>query len=225
MSAYFDEGFIDFFSGLALNNERSWFDVHRKEYKDKVKKPFDSFITDLLEEVRKFDDIDDLPTGKFQFRINRDIRFSKDKTPYTTWVSAAIVKEGKKDNRPGYYLRFSVDGVSLGGGMYHPEKNQLSSIRRSLATDSSGLHKLLANKKFTAMWGNKGLQGEKNKVLLKEFKEAAESEPLIFNKGFHYWQEYQIDEVLRDDLLIWVVKHFKAAKDVNAYLKKASGVS
>ena len=218
--AYFTSDFNDFWAELALNNEKSWFDKNRKRYETSVKKPWEAFVTELVERVREWEDIADLPAGKFISRINRDIRFSKDKTTYNTHVWAAIARDGKNTMLPGYYIGLGVDGIGMGGGMYHPEKDQLLSIRRHLVKNGDELHKLLGEAGFKKYWPSE-LSGEKNKVLPPEFKAAAEKEPLIFNKGWHYWRQYDVDEILRDDLADWVAKHFKAGAQVNDFFKTA----
>ena len=218
--AYFTPAFNKFMKGLSKNNNKDWFDENRKTYQNEVKKPWENFLTDLINGIREFDDIDDLPLNKFTFRINRDIRFSKDKTPYNPWVSAAIMRSGKKDPLPGYYIRLGIDGLDLGGGMHHPDKEQTKAIRQAIMEDGKRLHKLIKAKAFVDLFDGE-LHGEKNKVLPKEFKEAAQNEPLLFNKAWHFWKNYPAKELLRDDLLKFVVKHFKAANKVNAFFKDA----
>ena len=218
--AYFDEEFNNFFAGLALNNEKSWFDKNRKTYEDKVKKPWEEFLSDLINEIRKFDHINELPLNKFTFRINRDVRFSKDKTPYNPWVSAAIVRNGKKDQYPGYYLRLGVEGVSIGGGMHMPDKETLTTLRRHIAKNSNELRRQIKDKDFRKYF-NGEIHGEKNKILPPEFKESVKNEPLIANKGWHYWNHYSADKITKPDFLTFISDHFKAGQKINSFLKEA----
>ncbi|MFT4532380.1 MAG: hypothetical protein ACI9T8_000400 [Candidatus Saccharimonadales bacterium] len=217
---YFTKEYIDFFTELAFNNEKSWFDANRHRYEEHVREPLKKFIIDLIAEIQKFDkSIGHLEPKDVMFRINRDVRFAKDKTPYNTWLSAAIVPGGKRNSQdhPGYYFRFAVDKVSLGGGMYHPSKELLYSLRSKLSDDSKPLHKIVNSKKFKSAWGE--LEGDENKVMPKEFKEASIKEPFIKKKGFMYWQDYSEMEVLREDLMEWMINHFKAGKDLNQWLR------
>ena len=216
---FFTVDYVDFFTELAFNNEKSWFDKNRKRYENSVREPFKKFTEAVIAEIQKFDStIGPLEPKDVMFRINRDIRFAKDKTPYNTWLSAAIVRGGKRNDEksPGYYFRFAVDGVSLGGGFYYPSKQQLQSIRRKIAKDPKTLHKIIDAEPFKSVWGE--VQGEENKIIPKEFKQAAQTEPLIKKKGFSYWQEYPEMEVLREDLLDWVIGHFKAGVELNHFL-------
>lgn len=216
---YFAIDYVDFFTELAFNNEKAWFDRNRKRYEISVREPFKRFTEDVIREVNKFDgSIGPLEPKDVMFRINRDIRFSKDKTPYNTWLSAAIMPGGKRSpvQLPGYYFRFAVDKVQLGGGLYHPDKQMLYDIRTKIANDPSALHKIIDGKKFKTTWQD--LQGDENKILPKEFKPAAKIEPLINKKAFTYWREYPEIEILRDDLLQWVISHFAAGVELNNYL-------
>ena len=94
---YFIPDFIEFFKELAANNNKDWFDINRKRYTDVIKEPFKKFVLDLIVEVGKVNPkIKDIEPKDCIFRINRDIRFSKDKTPYKMNVSALIAPGGKR---------------------------------------------------------------------------------------------------------------------------------
>ena len=212
---YFTEQTIDFLAGLALNNEKSWFDHNRKIYQKEVKERFDVFLTELIDEVKKFDTVGDLPLQKFKFRINRDVRFSKDKSPYNPWASAVIGPEGKKTTGPLYYVRVGVEGVQIGGGVYMPSSEQLKKIRDGLVQDNTSLRKLLDGKEFVRFYDGKIGSDQQYKTLPKAYKQAAESEPLLYEKGFTYMKSYPIDVALQDDFLQFVVDHFRSARDIN----------
>lgn len=221
---WFTQDYIDFFTELAFNNEKSWFDVNRKRYENSVREPFKEFTQAVIYGVGKFDpSIGNLQPKDVMFRINRDIRFAKDKTPYNTWLSAAIVKGGKRneESHPGYYFRFAVDKVSVGGGVFRPSKDHLRSIRSKIAKDPQALHKIINTKKFKSTWGN--LQGEDNKILPKEFEQAAKKEPLIRKKSFTYWLEKPEQEVLREDLLEWMLGLFASSARLNKFLTQDDG--
>lgn len=219
--AHFTHDYIDFFTELAFNNEKSWFDKNRKRYEKSVKEPFKEFTQAIIDGIHDFDpSIGNLQPKDVMFRINRDIRFAKDKTPYNTWLSAGIVQGGKKNSAdaPGYYFRFAVDKVSIGGGAFHPGKEHLQAIRSKIANNPEALRSIIEGKKFKQTWGE--LSGEENKVIPKEFKAAAQKEPLIRKKGFSYWVEKPETEILRDDLLEHMLELFRAGHPLNAYLNQ-----
>jgi len=216
---FFTQDYIDFFTELAFNNEKSWFDKNRKRYEVSVREPFKEFTKEVITGIREFDkSIGKLEPKDVMFRINRDIRFAKDKTPYNTWLSAAIVPGGKRysSQAPGYYFRFAVDGVSLGGGLHTPPKDRLNELRHKIADDPKALRKIIGNKQFKNTWGD--ITGEENKIIPKDLKQAAEFEPLIKKKSFGYWQEHPEMEILRADLLEWMLGQFKIGKSLNDYL-------
>ena len=215
----FTDEYLNFFTELAFNNEKSWFDKNRKRYEDYVRDPFKEFTSEMIAEIQKFDPkIGNLEPKDVMFRINRDIRFSKDKTPYNTWLSAAIVPGGKKhsDNTPGYYYRFAVDGLWVGGGMFHPDKEHLTKVRRKIAEDPAKLHKLVESPSFKKYWDS--ITGEENKVMPAEFKDAAQKEPLLRKKQFMFFHEYPETEITRPDLKDWLLDQFKAGQPLKDYL-------
>ncbi len=221
MSAYFDKDFLEFFTELAFNNEKSWFDVNRKRYEASVKNPFKAFVIDMIEGIAAFDDSisTDLQPKDVSFRINRDIRFAKDKTPYNTWVSAAIMKGGKKNYQaPGYYFRFGLEAFWMGGGLHNPNKENLQRIRQKIVNRGTELHSILDTPAFKKQWGS--LQGDQSKRLPKEFTAAAEEEPLLFNKGYLFWREGKESQVFETDLRDQLLTAFKAAQPLNEWLRE-----
>lgn len=216
---YFTQDYIDFLTELAFNNEKGWFDKNRKRYEQSVREPFKTFTQLMIDEIYKFDpSIGNLQPKDVMFRINRDVRFAKDKTPYNTWLSAAIIQGGKRhsDQNPGYYFRFAVDKVSIGGGIFSPSKETLQAIRTKIAANPEQLHKIIDTKGFKSTWGE--VKGDENKIIPKQFKSAAQSEPLLRKKSFTYWIELSENEVLREDLLEWIIGFFKSGSQLNHYL-------
>ena len=86
----FNEEYLDFFKELAQFNKKEWFDENRKRYEKSVKIPFKKFVTELIQEIQKIDPEVEIEAKDAVFRINRDIRFSKDKTPYKIQMSAIL---------------------------------------------------------------------------------------------------------------------------------------
>ena len=221
--AYFDEGFVAWFRAMAKHNKREWYHANKKEYERHVKLPFEEFCEELLHRMaakdRAYAGVD---VKKAMFRIARDIRFSKDKTPYKTHMSAALVPGGKRMETPGFYVQLGANGLAMAAGLYQPEKDQITAVRRALVKDSKTLKRLLKAKAFKDRFG--GLQGEKNKRLPPEFQEAAESEPLLYHKQFYWWVEFKDPkQVLRADLDRFVLAHWEAGRAVSAWFTKAVG--
>ena len=107
---YFSIDFLDFFKELAGNNHKDWFDLNRKRYEANIKKTFEVFITDLITQINKHDEKIEITYKEAIFRINRDVRFSKNKEPYKLNRSAIISPKGKKDKAfPGLYLEMGPE--------------------------------------------------------------------------------------------------------------------
>ena len=217
---YFSEDFIQFFQDLSKNNEREWFHANKKRYESQVKNPFKAFVTLMIDEVQKLDASVVIAPKDAIFRINRDIRFSKDKTPYKTNVSAAISAGGKKDHtRPGIYFEMGADNFGIYSGCYMPDKKQLESIRYAMAEDPKVFAKIISNKKFKSTWGE--IQGDKNKRIPKEFHEALEVQPLIANKQFFVMKKFDADKILDPKLPKIVIDHYKTAKPLGDFIMNA----
>lgn len=111
---YFTDDFAKFFKDLAKNNHKEWFHENKKRYESSVKYPFTLFLKDLITEIQKFGTALDIEPKDCILRINKDIRFSKDKTPYNLHYTAFISKDGKKDKSiPGLFLRFSPEEIGI----------------------------------------------------------------------------------------------------------------
>lgn len=220
MAAYFGDDFFPFFYELSLNNHKEWFDQNRKRYETVIKKPFYAFTQDLINAIKKYEPQLDQQVKHAVFRINRDIRFSKNKSPYNQHISAMISAKGRKDGGySGFYFHFGLQGSSLGGGAYKPSKDQLYKIRSGIAQDPEELYRLLKSKNFQEKYPE-GIKGEKNKRLPKEFNESVVDHPILFNKQFYFMGESQENDwALREDLLDFCMDYYLAQKDLAEYLR------
>jgi uncharacterized protein (TIGR02453 family) len=135
--AHFDTGLFDFFRDLAKHNEKAWFEAHRDRYEDHVRGPLLRFISDLavpLSRVSRVFVADPRPVGGSMFRIYRDTRFAKDKTPYKTHAAAQFRhRDGSRDvHAPAFYLHLAPGEVFGGGGLWHPEPEVVAKIRERI---------------------------------------------------------------------------------------------
>jgi uncharacterized protein (TIGR02453 family) len=222
--AYFTQDFLDFFKELAANNDKDWFHANKKRYETSVKDPFKAFVQDMIDRTAAIDDRFAGEAKDAIFRINRDIRFSKDKSPYKLQMGAVISPGGRKEGMgiPGMYLELSPAHFRFYSGLYMPEKEVLYQIREYIVKHSKELDKLVSDKVFVGKFGE--LRGEKNKVLPKEFKAAAEKQPFLFNKQFYFFSEMPAETILREDLADVVMEHFKASQPMRQFLTKARGL-
>ena len=218
--AFFTPDFLQFFIELAPNNHKDWFDLNRKRYEKSVKEPFKDFVEHMIKEIAKTDvSFKDLEAKDCIFRINRDIRFSKDKTPYKMNVSAVVAPEGNKSKAVnGIYFEFGPEHVRVYGGIYEIDKDDLLTVREGIANDLKGFQEAYTNPRFKKVFGT--ILGEKNKVLPKELKEAAEKESLIFNKQWYFYAQFDAETVLDPKLDQLLLDCFEAGKPVEHYFNK-----
>lgn len=219
--SYFTQAFIDFFQELSEHNQREWFHENKKRYERHVKQPFAAFVQALIDEIGQHEPLYATPKECI-FRINRDIRFSKDKTPYKVFCSANIANGGRKNPNASFYIQFSYNQVMIGGGIYAPDKTQLYKIRQHIQYNLEAFEQLLEEASFKKLYGQ--IQGEKNKRVPKEFKEDAALQPYIANKQFYYLAEYQEEAtklLLSENLLKEVLTHYEAALPMNTFLNEA----
>lgn len=215
--AFFDIKFLNFFKDLAANNNKVWFDENRSTYEDFVREPFKEFVQHLINTVAiKNKAFKELEPKDCIFRINRDIRFSKDKTPYKLMVSAVIAPEGKKSKAVnGVYIELSPAHLRVYGGIYEIDKDDLYAVREEMALAPEKFKKIYSAPKFKSVFGQ--ILGEKNKIIPKEFREAAEIEPLIYNKQWYFYAEFAPETILSDNLDQIILDCFEAGKPMEKY--------
>jgi len=218
--AYFSNEFIKFFKELNKNNHKEWFDANRKRYEKEVKEPFQKFIDEMIGRINADDPEVRIEAKDAIFRINRDIRFSKDKTPYKVNVSAIISPGGKKDKTiPGIYLELNAKEIRFYGGAHMVEKEQLYNVRSTIANNQKEFVQLLKDPRFKKRFGE--IHGEKNKRLPEEFVEVAKTQPLIANKQFYYYAILDIKNLTTDNLPDTIMEYYFAAKPMKNFLKNA----
>ena len=156
--AHFDQDFIDFFRELAKNNNREWFNDNKKRYEKSVKKPFAAFVAEMIGRIQQKDQEVQVQPKDCILRINRDIRFSKDKTPYNLHLTAIISPAGRKDKSiPGFFFRFGPEQIDIMGGCYGPSKEQLAALRGAIAENGAAFKKVIGAKAFVGkIWRNQG---------------------------------------------------------------------
>lgn len=169
---------LEFYRQLRRNNNKEWFDSNRKWYSD-VKKDYYRFTDELLSRIRIFDPgLGHLQPKDCVFRINRDIRFSNDKTPYKTHLGIFITPGGRKLDLAGYYVHIDEEGGSFaGGGCYMPQTEALKKIRHEIVNFYEDLEFVLNAETFKNTFT--GLDRDQGTVLLRPPKGFDASHPAI----------------------------------------------
>jgi uncharacterized protein (TIGR02453 family) len=218
--AFFTQDYLQFFIDLAGNNNKDWFDLNRKRYEQNVKKPFSDFVQHLIHSLAKKDAaFNELEVKNCIFRINRDIRFSKDKTPYKMMCSAVVTPDGKKSKAVnGVYFEFGPEHMRVYGGVYEIDKEDLETVRDAIAQDISKFQKAYKTPLFLKTFGE--ILGEKNKVLPAHLRDAAATEPLIFNKQWYFYTQFEPETILQDNLDEIVLNCYEAGRPVESYFNE-----
>jgi len=146
---------VSFLKELKRNNNKTWFDNHKAEFLS-AKNDFESFVQEIIKVISAFDnDIKDLQAKNCTFRINRDIRFSKDKTPYKTNMGASFNRGGKKSIFGGYYFHLEPGGKSfVGGGLWMPDPIALKKLRQEIDYCFPEFQKIISNPSFKKQYNN-----------------------------------------------------------------------
>ena len=158
--AHFSNEFFGFLAELKLNNNREWFQANKARYEALVRDPLVDFVADFggyLREINPHFVADPRPTGGSIFRIYRDVRFSKDKSPYKTQAAIHFRHEmGREVHGPGYYLHLEPGEVYAGVGLWHPSSGSLSKIRDTIVGNPERWKRTMASDEFAAVYQIEG---------------------------------------------------------------------
>ena len=145
---------IKFLKELKQNNNKPWFDQNRQRYEG-VKLDFEQFISTVLQKFSGTDeDISTLKAKDCMFRINRDIRFAKDKSPYKTNIGASFSRGGKKSAFAGYYFHCEPGESFAGGGIWMPMPDGVKKIRQEIDYCFDEFKKITGSKRFVSVYGD-----------------------------------------------------------------------
>ena len=211
---------VEFLTGLAQNNNKEWMDANKPQYQA-ARAEFIEITKYLLDELAKFDDsITGLDPKKCIFRINRDIRFSKDKSPYKNNFGTFMVPGGKKSGLAGYYMHVQPGGESFfGGGIYMPPSDMLAKIRQEIDYNPDEFKNIINAPGFTKFFDE--IKGEKLKTAPKGYPKDHPDIELLKHKSFAVWNQVSDKDLLQADILEQVIAGFKEMKPFNAYLNVA----
>jgi uncharacterized protein (TIGR02453 family) len=208
-----------FFRGLARNNRRPWYHAHKAEYDEHVRRPFEELVEQMIHRIGAVaPEVRGLTAREATFRLARDIRFTKDKTPYKLFSAAVIAPGGRNQSRaPGFYFEVAADRIGVAGGIYQPDKETLLRIRRAIAARGEALERLLAAPSFRRVFGT--LQGERNVRLPPEFAPVVGRHPLVAHRQFYFWVERA--RPARGRVADLLMRHYEAGRPVSSWLADA----
>lgn len=213
---------VQFLDDLKANNNRDWFLDNKKRY-EVFKKDYQKLVGDFLDVMKPLDpSLEMLEVKNCTFRINRDIRFSKDKSPYKDhlgiWMSSGV----KGNNRSGYYIHIAKSGSFIAGGFYCPEAEDLKKVRKEIAYFYEDLEEILHNKNFKTAFGD--FDRNENNLLKNPPRGYEKEHPAIEFlklKSFETSQKFDIIEVTKEDFVAKMSKRLILLKPLNDFINRA----
>ncbi len=210
------EAVLQFLAGLRQNNQKSWFEAHRSDYAS-ARRAFEALVDTLIAEFRQSDRLEGLAALDCIPRIYRDVRFSKDKSPYKTNFGALIGPGGWKSSHLGYYISLEPGGLSMAaGGLYNPEAQQLERFRRSVDRSAGALKRLTGAPEFVRQFG--ALSGERLKTAPKGYDRAHPEIDLLQLKQITAVRHFADAEVLAPDFAAQAASACRAMRPFLQYL-------
>ena len=200
---------IDFFRGLARNNKREWFQPRKQVFEERVKEPMQALVETVNAALMDFAPEYVTEPGKAVYRIYRDTRFSKDKTPYKTHIAASFHRRVPVNHGDaGYYFAISHKEVAIGGGVYMPEPPALLAIRNHIAERHQEFRRILRARQVKQLLGE--LQGEQLSRVPKGFAGDHPALDLLRFKRFILYVTLEPDLATTPALYTEIVKRFRA---------------
>ena len=219
----FDQKFFKFFKSLSKNNNREWFKEHKSEYLESVVEPMTQFIEDMaprLNRISKHFVADPKPNGGSMFRIYRDVRFSKDKSPYKLHAACQFRHElGKDAHTPGFYVHMSDEELVFGGGIWAPPNSELIKIRDTIVDNPHAWHKIKTDPDILKFSG--GVSGDGLKRPPKGYDPEHQHIEDLKRKSFFVMRHENPQLICEKHFIDEVEKTFKAARPLMDYLSYA----
>ena len=210
---------FDFLHKLDKNNNREWFADNKSMYQEALAE-VEKFVDHLIPNIQKFDPrIGTLTSKQTMFRIYRDIRFSKDKTPYKTYFGSFIAPGGRKSQQAGYYMHLAADSNFLGGGAHRPVGEELKKIRSEILYNVDDYKKIVSGKSFKETFGE--VDGEKLKRPPVGFPKDFEDIELLKLKSYTVFQTVSEKKVNAKDFDQYALGVFKTMNPFIEFLNRA----
>lgn len=222
---HFTPELFKFLLQLKRNNNREWFSANKSRYEEIVRDPMIQFVTDFAPRLKRISSqfvADSKPVGGSIFRIYRDTRFSRDKSPYKTWAAMQFRhKKGKDVHAPGFYLHLEPESVFTGVGVWHPDGSTLSKIRDAIVKKPPAWKRAIEAKSFTTKFE---LAGDSLKRAPKGYDPEHPLIDHLRRKDFIAVAYFKPTDIVRADFLDRFSRTVTAATPFMKFLTSAVGV-
>ncbi|SFD70172.1 DUF2461 domain-containing protein [Flavobacterium phragmitis] len=213
---------LQFLDDLKKNNNREWFQDNKKRY-EVFKKDYHQLVGDFLNVMKPLDpSLELLEIKDCTFRINRDIRFSKDKSPYKAHLGLWLSSGAKGANRSGYYVHIEKGASFIAGGFYSPDSDELKKVRKEIAFFYDDLQEILSDKNFKKEFGSLDVNENNSlKSMPRGYEKDHPAIEFLKLKSFTASQPYDISEVTQKDFVSKMSKRLIALKPLNDFINRA----
>lgn len=210
---------IKFLSTLQENNNRDWFNANKAQYLD-AKETFEAYLNRIIPAIRKFDKgIGPVTAKDCVFRIYRDVRFSKDKSPYKTNMGGFITQGGRKGGYAGYYVHIDPNQSFLAGGNHMPAPDRLKKIRQEIMYNINDFKAIINKPSFIKTYGK--IDAEKLSRPPKDFPADFPDIDLLKFKSYTVLHSIDSKMISDKDFEDYTLKVFKELYPLNHFLNKA----
>ncbi|MEN8118715.1 MAG: DUF2461 domain-containing protein [Bacteroidota bacterium] len=212
------ERLLKFLKKLKENNNRDWFNDHKKEFVE-LKEQFEILINQLIPKIKQLDGFNGSLSAKdCIFRIYRDVRFSKNKQPYKTHFGAYLADGGRKSPFAGYYVHIEPEGSFAGGGVYHPESAVLKELRYEIMDKTDEFKDIISTPGFKKVYPE--IYGEKLKSAPRGFPKDFKDIELLKLKSYALVHTIDDDMIKSPDFVDYLLNLYKTAKPFNSFFNK-----
>lgn len=210
---------VDFLTNLKANNNRDWFNENRKLYEE-AKSDFESLINRLIPAIFDFDPtIGTITAKQCVFRIFRDVRFSKEKSPYKTNMGGFIARGGRKGGLAGYYLHIDPEQSFIAGGLHMPAPEELKKVRQEILYNIDDFKSIINKPSFKKIFGK--IEGEQLKRPPKDFPADFPDIDLLKFKSYTVMHAVEPAALMKENFENYIIEVFKEMYKLNQFLNKA----
>jgi uncharacterized protein (TIGR02453 family) len=212
---------LRFLSDLKENNNKEWFQENKSTYETFVKEPFKAIVTEIVQGLIPNSHLSPhVKISEYIFRIYRDVRFTKNKQPFKTFLGAYLDHEGTQSDKAGYYIHIEPNNSFIACGLYQPSAEQLKKIRQEIVYESETWQNILSNPQIVSNWGE--LHADiRYKKIPKDVEQYPELALYTTLKQFLLWKTIPDEVVTSKKYIEYCTTHFLSAIPFVNFLRNA----